>query len=165
MPGRAGARTPPTASVRVVGVRQRTQARAAALACVVLVGLVPVALDRDSFPLSTFPMFASARTSSETVDTAVAVAGARVWRLDPERIAGTDEVILAAATVSDAINAGHADRLCGEIATRVARSGPADASDIEVVTERYDALEWFAGRRIPLERIVHARCPVPPRAT
>jgi hypothetical protein len=132
--------------------------------CLAVVGVVPVALDRDSFPLSTFPMFASRRTSSETVDTAVAVDGLRVWRLDPERIGATDEVILAGATVSDAVNAGHADRLCDDIARRVASAGPDEAIAIEVVTERYDAVEWFGGNRAPLARVVHARCPVPGRS-
>jgi hypothetical protein len=84
-----------------------------------------------------------------------------VWRLDPERIAATDEVILAAVTVSDAINSGHGDRLCAEIARRVASAGPREAAAVEVVTERYDALEWFAGHRTPLARVVHARCAVP----
>jgi hypothetical protein len=133
--------------------------------CLVVVGAVPVVLDRDSFPLSTFPMFASRRTSSETVDTAVAVSGDRVWRLDPERIAATDEVILAAATVSNAIYSGHGARLCEEIARRVASAGPREATGVEVVTERYDAVKWFAGERTPLERVVHARCLVPERST
>jgi len=145
-------------------VGQRTRARVVALACVVVVGGVPVALNRDSFPLSTFPMFASQRTSSETVDTAVAVNGTQVWRLDPERIAGTDEVIQAAATVSDAIGAGTADRLCAEIAQRVSSSGPREANAVEVVTERYDSVKWFAGDRTVLGRVVHAHCPVAERS-
>jgi hypothetical protein len=146
-----------------VGVR--TRARAVALGCVVVVGVVPVALNRDSFPLSTFPMFASKRTSSETVDTAVAVADQRVWRLDPQRIGGTDEVIQAAATVSDAIAAGHADRLCAEIARRVSTAGPREATAVEVVTEQYDSIGWFAGDRTPLARVVHAHCPIPERSS
>ncbi|MCU1343827.1 MAG: hypothetical protein JWL70_93 [Acidimicrobiia bacterium] len=134
-----------------------------AVICIAVVGVVPVALNRDSFPLSTFPMFASQRTSSETVDTAVARAGTRIWRLDPERIAATDEVILAAATVSDAIANGHADRLCAEIAQRVLSAGPREATAVEVVTEQYDAVQWFAGQRTPLQRQVHAQCAVPQR--
>jgi hypothetical protein len=137
----------------------------AALLCVVVVGVFPLAFERDSFPLSTFPMFSDQRTSSETVDTAVAVADQREWRLDPERIAGTDEVILAAGTVSTAIYEGKAGQLCAEIAWRVSRAGPSAATAVEVITERYDAVRWFAGDRTPLGRAVHARCPVGERAS
>jgi len=142
---------------------ERTRAWAAVAAVVGVVGVVPLVTDRDSFPLSTFPMFASRRSSAEQVTTAVAVADdGRVVRLSPERIAGTDEVIQAAATVRTAVQQGRADDLCAEIATRLAG---ADADSgvvvaVEVVTERYDAPDWFAGRRDPLERVVHARCPV-----
>lgn len=142
-------------------MRQRRIAWAAAIAVVVVVGVVPVALDRDSFPLSTYPMFSYRRTSTEVVDTAVATEpGGRTWRLSPVQIAATDEVITAAATVSDAIAAGRTDDLCAQIAARVADDGPDDATAIEVVSERYDAIEWFEGNHTPLERDVHARCEV-----
>ena len=129
---------------------------------VVVTGLVPVALDRDSFPLSTFPMFSSRRTSTERVDTAVAVlADGSVRRLSPERIGGTDEVILAGATVSRAVASGGAAGLCAEIAARVAAGGPSGAVRVEVVSETFDAVAWYDGRRDPLARTVHADCRVP----
>jgi hypothetical protein len=142
-------------------VGQRLLAWGAAGVVVVGLGVVPLGLERDSFPHSTYPMFSSRRGAATAVDTAVATgAGDRVWRLDPERVAATDEVILAAATVSRHVNGGTADVLCGEIAERVAASGPSEATAVEVVTERFDAVAWFRGERTPLDRVVHARCEV-----
>jgi hypothetical protein len=146
----------------VVARHTRLVAYGAIAVVLVVVGLVPLVLDRDSYPLSTYPMFSARRTTSESVDTAVALdASGAVERLGPERIAGTDEIILATATVGGAINAGTTDALCTEIAGRVASSGPASAVTIEVVTERYDAILWYRGDRTPIDKTVHSTCAVP----
>lgn len=123
------------------------------IAVVVVIGVVPLALDRDSYPLSTYPMFSSRRTSSERVDTAVRVVDGVTRRLTPIDIAGTDEVIIAAVVVSNSIRRGEADRLCAEISGRFDGVGR-----IEIVTERYDALRWYEGDRVPISREVHAVC-------
>ncbi len=145
-----------------VGVRLR--AYGAAVLVLALVLVAPLVLDRDSFPLSTYPMFSSRRTTTEVVDTAVVVrpGAAEPDRLSPALIGGTDEVILAAATVSDAIRRGPAAlaALCTEIAGRVAVRAPADATEVLLVTERFDAVAWFGGDRRPLERRIHHRCEV-----
>ena len=163
--------------VEVVPVPAR---RWVALATALLVALVvcwPVLAhpDRDGFPLSTYPMFSSRRTTTEPLSTVVGIdaGGAQHW-LDPWLLNGTREVVQAAVVVSNEINAGEADRLCAEVAGRVydrqSDRRADDASDdaagdrlvgLEVVTVRYDAVGWFDGRRQPLERTVHATCPVP----
>jgi hypothetical protein len=143
---------------------RRPLAYAVIAAVLGVVGIVPLVLDRDSFPISTYPMFSTRRSTAETVDTAVAVdADGTVRRLGPQRIGGTDEIILATATVSGAINAGTVDQLCLEIAGRVAGNGPDTAVSVEVVTERLDALRWYRGDHTPIDRVVHAMCPVPGR--
>jgi hypothetical protein len=143
---------------------RRPVAYAVITAVLAVVGIVPLVLDRDSFPISTYPMFSTRRSTAETVDTAVAVdADGTVRRLGPQRIAGTDEIILATATVSGAINAGTVDQLCTEIADRVAGDGPDTAVGVEVVTERFDAIRWYRGDHMPIDRVVHATCPVPGR--
>lgn len=143
---------------------RRPVAYASIVAVLLVVGVVPLALDRDSFPLSTYPMFSTRRSTAETVDTAVAVdADGTTRRLGPQRIGGTDEIILATATVSGAIGNGTVDRLCTEIAGRVAGDGPATAVEVEVVTERFDAILWYRGDHTPIDRTVHATCPVPGR--
>jgi hypothetical protein len=160
------------------------RARIAVVTVIAVLGVVPIVADRDSYPISTLPMFARDRSRTETVDTAVAVGAvavgavalgtagvgtagvgtagkeAQTYRLDPQRIAATPQPVTAAVVVSLAIARGEAAQLCAEIAERVARSGPDDASTIEVVTERYDAVDWFDGDRTPIERVVHATCAV-----
>lgn len=145
------------------GLRWRRPLAYTVIAAVLgVVGIVPLVLDRDSFPLSTYPMFSTRRSTAEAVDTAVAVdADGTVRRLGPQRIGGTDEIILATATVSRAINAGTVDQLCTEIAGRVAGDGPDTAANIEIVTELFDAVRWYRGDHEPIERVVHTSCPVP----
>ena len=130
----------------------------AVLAIALVAALVwPAPEGRDSFPLSNYPMFAAARPAETSFRTAVGVdpSGGYV-RLSPTDIGGTDQVIQAAATIRQALEDDDADALCSEIAERI--SGRAIA--VEVVTERYDTIAWFEGRTEPIERRVHARCPV-----
>ena len=144
-------------------MRERRRAWTAVVLVVALTGVVPLALDRDSFPLSTFPMFSADIDSTQSIDTAVGVAAdGSALRLEPEVIAATTIVNQAVTVVSDAIASGRADRLCGDIAGRVRTGGPAEAIAVEVVTETYDAPEWFDGNRQPVGRHVHARCGVAP---
>jgi hypothetical protein len=143
-------------------MQRRWRAWAAAGVAVIVVGAVPLVLDRDSFPLSTFPMFAADIDRTQSVDTAVAVAAdGAVTRLTPAEIGGTTVVNQAASVVTTAIVGGRADDLCTAIAGRLAgdRTG---LVAVEVVTERYDAVRWFDGDRTPVDRVVHARCPVTP---
>jgi len=109
---------------------------------------------RDSFPLSTYPMFSVARPQQATVNSAVGfdIAGGELT-LRPIDIGGTREVIQAAATVSRAISRGETEDLCREVLTNV----PA-AAVIEIVTETYDVIAYFDESEEPLQRIVHARC-------
>lgn len=132
---------------------QRTRAWLVVAAVVGILGVVPVVLDRDSYPISTYPMFSYRRTTTETVDTAILVDEGQVRRLSPSTIAATDEVILAAATVSNAIAGGTAHVLCAEIAARVDPPG-----EIQVVTEQFDSVRWYEGDKTPLMRVVHASC-------
>lgn len=152
-------------AVRVGTMRRSWRAWSVLLAIVIGLGVWPVLAERDSYPVSNLPMFASPRSSTEAVVTAVAARGEgdemQVWRLGPRRLAGTDEVISAAATLRRAVAEGTTAVLCDEIALRVARSGLAAAERIEIVTERFDAVDWFQGRRSPLERVVHHRCDLP----
>jgi hypothetical protein len=157
-----------TKLIEAVPVRARRWLALATALAVAVVVCWPVLVhpDRDGFPLSTYPMFSTRRTTSEPLSTVVGVDahGDQRW-LDPRLLNGTHEVVQAAAVVSDEISAGQAPRLCAEVAARVAtRSGSAELVRLEVVTVRYDAVDWFAGERQPIERTVHAACPVPDAA-
>lgn len=114
----------------------------------------------DGYPLSTYPMFATDRGRGSSVATAVAVdADGGRHRLSPEVIAGSDEPMLAIATVWRAVRAGRAVELCAEIVDRL---GAVDAAwvEVEVATEGHDSVAWFSGDREPLTLDVHARCAV-----
>ena len=113
----------------------------------------------DSFPLSTYPMFARERGRVVAVHTAVAVDGERVVRLSSELIGTTSEPMLAAENVVHAIRDGRAQVLCGEIAGRAAERRVRGA--IEVVVEHYDTERWFAGDREATSRDVYAQCEIP----
>jgi hypothetical protein len=141
-------------------MRQRGRAWAAAALVIVVIGIVPVAFDRDSFPLSTFPMFSAHIDRTQSIDTAVGLrADGTVVRLTPAQISGTTVVNQAASVVSSAIVEDRSDDLCAAVAARLGTK--TDATAVEVVTERYDAVDWFDGARTPVDRIVHAHCPVP----
>jgi|SRR5829696_1486490 len=145
----------------------RGRAIAVITAVVVLVVLSPAmrADPRDGFPLSDYPMFATDVGRTAVVDTAMGlrVDGSTVV-LSPRLVTGTDEVILAASTVSNAVAAGgdRPDRLCAEIAGRLDPSR-ADVVQVRIATEAIDAVDWFDGGASPSAVEVRATCPVPGR--
>jgi hypothetical protein len=119
----------------------------------------PALRDRDSYPLSTYPMYAGARGRHAALATAVGVdVDGATHRLSLATIARTDDPLIAESLVATAIRADRAGELCAEIARRV--SG--DAVAVEVVEERHDVVERAAGRPSLGARTVHARCDVEP---
>jgi hypothetical protein len=136
-----------------------------AVVAVALVILSPAlrASPRDGFPLSNYPMFATDVGREARVDTAVGLrADGSTATLSPGLVTGTDEVILAASTVTNAVAGGPATAaaLCAEIAGRVAASRR-DVTQVRLATETYDAVDWFAGHKNPSSVDVHITCPVP----
>jgi hypothetical protein len=131
--------------------------------------------DGDDFPLSPYPMFARDRGATSAIATVVGVtADGATRRLSPQLVNGTREIVQASAVVADEVALGHAERLCAEVAARLAVTGEGGAGRagagprtqivaVEVVTETYDVVAWSAGRREPTARVVHGACPVGPR--
>jgi hypothetical protein len=116
---------------------------------------------RDSYPLSTYPMFSYDRGRESALPTAVGVTlEGQVRRLSPELISGGYEPVRAFATVEASIENGDTADLCREIAERAVKSRTSDVTAIEVVTEVHDVVSWFDGDKEPRQRIVHARCPL-----
>ena len=119
--------------------------------------VAPALRNRDSFPLSTYPVYASARSSAVTLSTAVGIdTGGRPVRLSLDVIAQSDDPLIAESLVDDAIAEGRAGELCRAIAERA----PDDVTAIEVVEERHDIVARTVGRASLLQRTVHARCDV-----
>jgi hypothetical protein len=114
---------------------------------------------RDSYPLSTYPMFSYDRGRESALPTAVGVTvDGQLRRLSPELISGGYEPVRAFATVEASIGNGDTAALCREIAERTIKSRAGDLVAIEVVTEVHDVVAWFEGQKEPSQRIVHARC-------
>ena len=127
----------------------------------ILVVLLPAWVERDSYPLSTYPMFSYPRDRVAVVDSAVGYdATGRRMRLTPTIIGGGSEVIHAAVTVSTAIAQRDTDALCQEIAARGASRRPALVR-IEVVSEAHDVIAYFEGEETPASVVVHSSCEVP----
>jgi hypothetical protein len=118
----------------------------------------PALRDRDSFPLSTYPVYASARGREATFVTADGErADGSVHRLSMDVIARTDDPLIAASRLADAVSAGRADDLCTEIAGRA----PSDLVAVVVVRERHEVVDSARGDESLLQREQLARCPVP----
>jgi len=121
--------------------------------------LLPVVRDHDSFPLSTYPMYAHNRDRDVAFATVVGVtADERVVRLGLTTIADSDDALEAASLVRDEVRSGRADDLCRQVAARVDEQ----AVRVEVVTETHDAVAHTRGDPSLLAREVHATCPVEP---
>ena len=140
------------------GLRWRAYAVSLVLSGVVALPLAGV-VRSDSFPVSTYPMFAGARGSVVALPSAVVIApdGQR-RRLPPSVVAG-EQVIQAFETLRQAIRGGadRTDALCARIAGRL---DPEHATAVEIVTERFDAVAYFSGEQEPLASQLHARCDV-----
>lgn len=108
----------------------------------------------DTYPLSTYPMFAFDRGAEHDIATAVEIDDDGVAaRLSPKLIAGTDEVILASVTVKRSIARGEADLLCAEIAERL---GP--GRTVEVRVETLDVVAFITADVESTAVDVKARC-------
>lgn len=123
-------------------------------------------LGYDSFPFSSFPMFAHGRKDAVfTVHRAVAVLADGTQVVLPPRALGSDEVLQADTSLRHAIRRGKkaSAALCKAVARRVAADpAHAEAVAVELVSERHDALAYFAGDPTPLAPPKRqARCKLP----
>ena len=156
-PERSTGRSAPTVPSSVVAVAHRVGV--AVFSAVLLMGLAWPAVapgEHDGLPLSNYPMFAHRRSAVSQFHVAVNIDVDGVeHRLDPHQIGGTDQPMQAVMTVRQAIVDGGADELCAAIAERADHPGT-----VEIATVSLDSVGWFAGTKHPLERNVHASCPV-----
>jgi hypothetical protein len=131
---------------------------------VVIAAALPMfrSAQRDSFPLSTYPMFARVLDKPyvsfvERVDDR-----RRAHRLDPELVA-SDEVMQAYRTIKRAVRQGPeaAEELCLSIAQRLAKreNGKKDVR-LRIVRARFDPIAYFVDDAEPAQRKVIASCTV-----
>jgi hypothetical protein len=125
-------------------------------ATVVIVGAVasPALRDRDSFPLSTYPVYADVRPRTAEFVTAVGVLlDGNERRLSMDVLASTDDPLVAQQRLTDGL-ASDAAALC----TRIAERAPDDVFEVIVVSERHDIVRAATGDPSQLDRTIHARC-------
>lgn len=120
---------------------------------------------RDSFPLSSYPMFAHGRRSAvlSAVYAVATDAGGERHYLPPDLVANR-EVLQARAVLDRAARGGKsgAMTLCRELAGRIAAQpgGPfAGAVAVSIMRGRHDAAVYFDSGRLGSEKEL-ARCPV-----
>ena len=137
---------------------RRARRRLVAVAVGIVVLISPALRDHDSFPLSTYPIYATARPREATFVTAHGQrADGSVRRLSIDEIARTDDPLIASSRVADAVAAGLADELCAEIAARA----PSDLVAVVVVRERHDVVDGARREESLLHSEQLARCTVP----
>ena len=135
---------------------------------VTVVALVAVAwpLSRDpvrgdSFPLSTYPMFASRRPGAKVglvYVIATAADGAR--RHVPPYLVASAEVMQAIVTVAQAVSRGDAAGLCRRVAARVARDGGfAPFTTVQVIAGNHAAVDYLVHGKRGTERVL-ATCAI-----
>jgi hypothetical protein len=126
--------------------------------------VAPVVLGRDGFPLSTYPMYSRTRGDAVTFATAQTVDAAGTTSMLTLAVIGdSDDPLIVAGELRDAIRDGRAAQRCEEIAARAARRRdlPTGSVGVEVVTERHDVVARVDGEPSLLERTVHASCELP----
>ncbi len=117
----------------------------------------------DSFPLSSYPMFARAREDATIeVQYAVGVTADGQRRSIEPALLGTREVLQARSMIATAVAQGASatKALCQRIAEAAATAG-SPLVEIRIVTGTHDAIAYLTGRdRAGAERI-HGLCRVP----
>jgi hypothetical protein len=120
----------------------------------------------DSFPLSTYPMFAQAR-GQPTLYTVVARAvSGREERLSPALL-GSKEVLQAKVLIQRSVEAGPEAlaQLCEDTAARVVAAPEfAEARSVAIVARQYDPLDYFLKGPVPIAEQDIFECALPGRA-
>lgn len=135
-------------------------------AAVVVAGVYPMAWPqgRDSFPLSSYPMFATVR---DDVDVELVIAlgtGAEGARPLPTEATGHRHLTQAVRALSGAVRRGgdHPQRICEEAAAWAEEHEP-DVGQVSIVTASFDALDFLRdGERQPTTVLEHSTCAVGP---
>lgn len=115
----------------------------------------------DSFPLSTYPMFAKHRGEPEMVKLVAVTAQGKLPV--PPRMLGTNEVLQAKVLLEQvaAKRQKHRDRFCAQTAGQLATLPETTTwQEIELVRVKYDPLTYFEKNGSPIAEKLLARCAV-----
>lgn len=131
------------------------------------VGLVitllwPLVRGSDGFPLSNYPMFSGKKQVDAKVSHVVVRYADDATQAVAPKMLGTAEIMQASQIAKSAARDGaRAMELCTRVAQRVLEEGRANVVAVEVRTDEYDVLDYWAGDRHPRKTKVHASCPLP----
>lgn len=117
----------------------------------------------DSFPLSSYPMFARPRGQPTLYAVVARASDGSERRLAPSWL-GSSEVLQAKVLIQRSVERGpEATRaLCRSVAERIAAAPDTnDLRSVEIVRRRYDPVAYFVAGPQPLEQERLERCPVP----
>ena len=138
---------------------------AAAVVSIALIGATASPVLRgprdDGFPLSTYPMFATRRPTTLTLDYVVGVTSSGERRTLTPALVGSGEVLQALTIIAQASASHRLPALCHQIAGRVA-ADPAqrEVAAIRIVTGTHDAVEYLV-RHHQGPEVERATCAVP----
>ena len=121
------------------------------------------AMDRDSFPISSYPMFARPRGQPELYAVVARATDGSEVRLPASMVASSEPLqtkVLIERSVQQGPEAMQA--LCRAVAARVAEL-PEPLRSVEIVRRRYDPIAYFTRGPEPLERERLSSCRVPRR--
>jgi hypothetical protein len=138
--------------------------------------LSPLVSGRDSFPLSNYPMFSRPRGQPLLFSVVATSARGSEWNL-PSALVGSDEVLQTKVLIERAVNGGQAEmaRLCQQVAARVSSESvsggegargaakvPGDTPVyVDIVSRRYDPVQYFLSQQVPIEERRLQRCDIP----
>ena len=131
--------------------------RRLATGLVVLAMLSPLARNADDLPLSTYPMYAGARSNTLSLVTVSGLTadGERSSLSMPE-IAETRDPLIAQSFLNDAVATQSTNTICREIAARVGT----EIFFVEISRERHDITKYSSGSESLTERQRLAICAV-----
>jgi hypothetical protein len=117
----------------------------------------------DSFPLSTYPMFARPR-GQPILYALVATARDGSERRVPAALVASGEVLQTKVLIQRSVEGGPLamQALCEATAAKLAAAAAgATPSFVDVVRRRYDPIGYFTSGPTPIEQERLLRCPVP----
>jgi len=116
---------------------------------------------RDSFPLSTYPMFAKER-GTPVLFAVVATTREGKEQSIPAALVASGEVLQTKVLIQRTVERGRAAvrDLCERTAEKLAREPATELAAVEVVRRRYDPIAYFESGPRPIERELVFRCPI-----
>ena len=104
-------------------------------------GLIPGV--KDSFPLSTYPMFSRAR-GKPVIEKLIGIQKDGTQIALPPWVVGTEEIMQAVVTIRNAVWRRQASQLCKQVAIKLKNSTKlSSVVEVRVVGAQYDPIKYF----------------------